>query len=936
MKNLFLIYILSLNFPLFSIVPPVNKTIRLPNQMIINIKKNPSSYMPKRGFKNLIQRFQKQKQQLSKTNDSPFLKSISIAVPVLCGQYSDVNEPEWPIDEMQKKMFGDWSTGSMSDYYNEVSYGQLILTGKVYGWYPVTGDSKYYERENENTREFIRELFVTSDDSIDYGLYDNDGPDGQPNSGDDDGYVDIISLVHSGKGGEEGGNEIWSHSWQYKNYYGNPFTTNDKAVNGGYIKIDDYVIHPAKQRNGVVEIGVFCHEFGHALGLPDLYDRDDEGETSEGIGNWGLMGSGSWGGDGQSPEYPSHMCAWSKEVLGWISPVVLDENISNQIIPAVETSPVVFKLWTYGDIQPYSFQGLIGLTADVGKEYFLIENRQKISFDKKLKGSGLLIWHIDHSVSSWNDDEFHKLVDLEEADNLYDLDLERNRGDAGDLYPGQKENQTFNRISKPNSLGNNGQNSKIAILKISPSSDTMYADLEILANDIAFSKYYLDDSLGNQNGYLDPGETANLSVSLKNFGGNINSMTAVLSTEDSSVIIHDSVAVYQNVFEDASVLNDDIFKLSVMNDASVHPISCRLNILTEKGYETAVDFIVMMENINILLIDDSMNEFDQNSRSILTYYTDALNDLKFNYFDVWKNYENGIPDSSLLTQYGTIIWFTGSRTSTLNYDEQFLLEKFLKDRGDLFISSQNLGYDLVENGTESEKLFYENILHAKYIQNSATDQPVILMTGIEDDPISNDFRPYFFVTEGDGANNQTSPSIIDTDTESEAVFNYFGTGLMGKHAAIKYEGDYKLVYFAFSFEAINEFGSRNITRKDLLGKVIKWLQGGKKHDVTTVEINDAKNIILTNYILFQNYPNPFNLKTSIKYYLPEMSHVKIDVYDINGRRIDKLIEEEMIPGIHTIIWDGRNQFDQNISSGIYIYKMKVNNNAETKKMILIK
>ena len=70
------------------------------------------------------------------------------------------------------------------------------------------------------------------------------------------------------------------------------YTTNDTNALGIQVKVDDYIIQPAlsgSTGNKMIEIGIFCHEFGHVLGLPDLYDTDD---SSPGIGEWGLMGSG--------------------------------------------------------------------------------------------------------------------------------------------------------------------------------------------------------------------------------------------------------------------------------------------------------------------------------------------------------------------------------------------------------------------------------------------------------------------------------------------------------------------------------------------------------------------------------------------------------------------------------------------------------------------
>jgi len=95
------------------------------------------------------------------------------------------------------------------------------------------------------------------------------------------------------------------------------------------------------------------------------------------------------------------------------------------------------------------------------------------------------------------------------------------------------------------------------------------------------------------------------------------------------------------------------------------------------------------------------------------------------------------------------------------------------------------------------------------------------------------------------------------------------------------------------------------------------------------EIGDPK--LPEKYLLTQNYPNPFNTSTTFEYGLFEMGHVKINIYDLLGRTIETLIDDEMQAGHHQIIWDASNN-----SSGIYFYRMEAGDLKQTKKMILLK
>jgi len=942
MKRVLMIgFVLAVHTISHAIVPPRHEGIKLPDKVLRNLQSDPNYYMPERGFVKQVQRFRESRDRLSKAGASARIMqdeaSLKVFLPVLCAQYSDLERPEWPRKDMQAKLFGDWPTGSMRDYYDEVSLGKLELSGVVHGWYKVTNDSEYYKEYGDTgartTGELLRELFTMSDDSVDYGQYDNDGPDGIPNSGDDDGYVDVVAIVHSGRGAEAGGNEIWSHSSRFRHYYGAPHSTNDAGANGGFIKIDDYIIQPALDGTQMVEIGVFCHEFGHALGLPDLYDRD---YSSEGIGYWGLMAGGSYGCDGRSPEKPCHMTAWCKEALGWVTTIVVRENQPLVEIPKVESSGVVYKLWTRGEIDPYNYGSGLGLSSPMGREYFLVENRQNSGFNVNLVEPGLFIWHVDNSVSSWNDDENHKLVDLESADGRTDLDRGKNDGDRGDPFPGSSGNRTFNRTSVPNSFNYSGVNSKVAVLNISDSADTMYADLEVVANDIAYYNYQLDDGEGDDNGFLDPGETGRYYPQLINYGAPIASLQATLRSDDETITIIDSIAIYTDLAEDGVGINSgDPFIISASPEAEYHPIRCQLEIETGSGYRSAFDFVIMMNNIYILLVDDSFGELGVNERSIAEYYQHALRDLNVSYYDEWSTLQEGTPDSAVLARYGTLIWFTGSNRNTLSPREQDNLSSYLLNGGRLILSGQNIGQDLVGKGSDSDRDFYEQFLHARYVSESVPENPIIMMTGLSGDPISEKWQPYFFISGGDGADNQRSPGILEPQDDAVPFLDYFGTGLTGKHGALHYKGDYSLVYLAFGFEGINDIGSRTVTRRQVMGSILEWIQNpGISSGVNGP--GAGTDAVPRSYVVRQNYPNPFNPETRIEYELSAPGRVSIVVYNLSGQQVATLVDEQKREGRYIARWNGRDAFGAPAASGVYLYRFISGDFSRTIKMTLLR
>lgn len=324
-------------------------------------------------------------------------------------------------------------TGSFRDFFLKNSFGALDVQADVAGWYTAAHEYGWYGYQNgyQRARVLMAEAIDAAEAAgVDFSQYDNDG----------DGEVDAVIGIHAGPGAEMGAQieYIWSHRWDLGSM--------SRQYDG--VTVSDYIVNPETRPWGMVGIGVICHEFGHALGLPDLYDIDN---SSRGIGNWGVMGNGSWLG---SEQVPANFNAWSRSELAWITPEVIEQGAYQ--LHASDSHDDCYRINT-GDPD----------------EYFLLENRQKTGNDAHLPGHGLAVWHIDESKTSLypgsnavNADETRKGVDLEEADGLDQLDFSALLGDAGDLYPGSTGNSEFTPVSYPASSLNDGAATGIEVTNI--------------------------------------------------------------------------------------------------------------------------------------------------------------------------------------------------------------------------------------------------------------------------------------------------------------------------------------------------------------------------------------------------------------------------------------------------------------------------------------
>jgi immune inhibitor A len=381
------------------------------------------------------------------------------------------------------------TTHTLKHFYNAVSHGSVDIVTldlpSATGWRTAPNNYAYYCQADgthdngfgpypRNAQRLVMDAVQAADPYVDFSQYAVGG------------VVQNLFVVHAGSGAEWSGGPalIWSHAWSVTDDDG--FGTTPPALYADGARIASYSMEPEAGGNTLGEeggavtgpllptVGVYAHEFGHVLGLPDEYDY---GYQSKGTGYVSLMAGGSWNRTpnvypdcaGNSPAQPS---AWGMAYLGFVTPTVVTTLMTGLTIPPSEsTGPgSIVKV-----VQPGSG----------GMEYWLFENRQQLGFDEGFSrmGSnahGLCIYHVDENVLArtfWRPNEAECVsggvysgqrncdcdtlsanpsngekwygISVEQADGLYQLEL-NGASNWGDFYSSATGVTSFTPSTTPN------------------------------------------------------------------------------------------------------------------------------------------------------------------------------------------------------------------------------------------------------------------------------------------------------------------------------------------------------------------------------------------------------------------------------------------------------------------------------------------------------
>jgi len=326
-------------------------------------------------------------------------------------------------------------TGSARDYFSNNSMGTFNPQFDVVGPYTLPNAMAYYggndtSGSDKNPRQMVIDACtLASAAGVDFSQYDTDG----------DGFVDNVFIYYAGNNEAEGAsaNTVWPHRWTLADY-----TTKFN----GKIVLDYACTSELRGSSGsnMCGVGTFCHEFGHVLGLDDMYNTNNDYSYNT-LSYWDIMDSGPYLNSGRTP--PSYS-AYERFYLNWLTPIELRTS-KNITLDTLTTSNKAFLISQTGN------HNLNGSNPNP-VEFFLLENRQNKGWDSYLPGHGMLATHIYYNPSTWTNNTPNNIstamgVDIVEADGVAS-----NATLSGDPFPGTSKITSWSptlrsgtNISKP-------------------------------------------------------------------------------------------------------------------------------------------------------------------------------------------------------------------------------------------------------------------------------------------------------------------------------------------------------------------------------------------------------------------------------------------------------------------------------------------------------
>lgn len=359
----------------------------------------------------------------------------------------------------------------------------------------------------------------------------------------------------------------------------------------------------------------------------------------------------------------------------------------------------------------------------------------------------------------------------------------------------------------------------------------------------------LSDSIGGDNDNIfERGETIDVAVSSYHNYSISPAYNAVftMTTNDTDITIINGILNYGFFPPDTSITIPNVFSFSVNNNARGKTAQIYVGWQADGGYSVADTFNIIVGKVPLLIVDDDSDpiqgydDFPESEKM----YSNIIEQLGLNYA-IWDRVKLGALKLEQISNFPIVIWNCGWNFPSLDADDRAAISYYLDNGGSLFISGQDIGWDLCDPNTDqanpneyflsngASKTFFENYLHAIFYSD---DSPINQVVGIPGDPIG-DALSFSAWQPGLPATFQF-PDEIEPAPGASAVFEYQD----GKNHkfGIKYEGNHRVVYFGMGLEAIDSQESTSPddispVRTEVLSRTLNWLNFIEHQGLTDTE-----------------------------------------------------------------------------------------------------
>jgi len=359
----------------------------------------------------------------------------------------------------------------------------------------------------------------------------------------------------------------------------------------------------------------------------------------------------------------------------------------------------------------------------------------------------------------------------------------------------------------------------------------------------------------------------------------------------------------------------------------------KLEAVNRSGKSPQSEVLAGIPSANLTSSILIVNGFDRSSTgNTYDFIRQHAQAVKFNngYFESATN--NAILDGTFkLSDYQIADYILGDESTvdeTFSATEQPLIKSFLNNGGNLFVSGSEIAWDLDYKGSTTDKDFAYNYLKMKYLNDAPFG---VSATYYKTEPFNNSIctgmASFFFDNGTHGTINVKYPDVIKSTNGGTGFLKYSDLDTNSGYAAVLFSGHFpqsvkpgKIAIMGFPFETVYPETVRN----ELMHKLLTFFN-------TPVSVDENDKDIPTGFSLSQNYPNPFNPTTVISWQLAVGSQVSLKVYDVLGKEVATIVNEEKPAGRYHVAFDGSK-----LASGVYFYKLQTSDFSAIKKMILLR